>query len=148
MLEEDSGMASQSLGTGQVQRGLPPVAAAADVREAIIHGVQETLDVRKVMAMAGSRDSLVQLSTHLDQTMPGTNTVQSIRGESTGRRATLKRKADEISRSSCEIFSFLTTKNFSQKDAADLFTTFCNVILIRLFCLFFLMILLYIKFRY
>ena len=94
MLEEDSGIASQLLGTGQVQRGLPPVAVAADVHEAIIHGVQETLDssdVRKVMAMAGSRDSLVQLLNHLDQTMPGTDTVHSIRGESTGRRATLKR---------------------------------------------------------
>jgi len=134
MLEEDSGIASQSLGTGQVQRGLPPVAAAADVHEAIIHGVQETLDVRKVMAMAGSRDSLVQLSTHLDQTMPGADTVHSIRGKSTGRRATLKRKAAEITRSSCETFSFLTTKCFPQKDAADLFTTFCNVSLICLFC--------------
>ena len=120
------------LGTGQVQRGLPPVAAAADVHEAIIPGqcVQETLDVRKVMAMAGSRDSLMQLSTHLDQTMPGTETVYSIRGESRGTRASLKRKADEITRSSCETFSFLTSKNFSQKDASDLFTTFCNVSLL------------------
>ena len=101
MLEEDPGIASQSLGTGQVQRGLPPVAAAADVHEAIIHRdsvPEETLDVRKVMAMAGCRDSLVQLSTHLDQKMPGTEIVHSIRGESQGRRANLKRKAAEITR--------------------------------------------------
>ena len=149
--KEDSAIASQLLGTGQVQRGLPPVAAAADVHEAIIHRdsvPEETLDVRKVMAMAGCRDSLVQLSTHLDQKMPGTEIVHSIRGESRGRRETLKRKAAEITRSSCETFSFLTTKNFSQKDAADFFTTFCNVGLICLFCIFLLVILLYVVFRY
>ena len=41
---------------------------------------------QEVMAMAGSKDSFVQISSHLDQTMPGTKTVPtgSIREESQG----------------------------------------------------------------
>ena len=103
-----------------------PAPAAPDAPIAI-NCVQETLDVRKVMAMAGSKDSFVQISNHLDQIMPGTEPVPSIRGEPIGRRAGLKRKAADISRSTCDTFAFLTTKNFSREDAADLFTTFCNV---------------------
>ena len=96
------------------------------------NAVQEApLDVRQLMELAGKVDSFVQISRQLDQRMPGTETVPSIRGTSQGRRADLKRKAADITRSSAETFAFLTTKNFSRDDAADLFTTFCNVSMIR-----------------
>ena len=92
------------------------------------NAVQEApLDVRQLMELAGKVDSFVQISRQLDQRMSGTETVPSIRGASQGRRADLKRKAADITRSSCETFAFLTTKNFSRGDAGDLFTTFCNV---------------------
>ena len=101
-----------------------PVAAAMDV-PAGSNAVP--LDVRQLMELAGKVDSFVQISRQLDQRMPGTETVPSIRGTSQGRRADLKRKAADITLSSCETFAFLTTKNFSRGDAVDLFTTFCNV---------------------
>ena len=85
------------------------------------------LDVRQLMELAGKVDSFVQISRQHDQRMPGTETVPSIRGTSQGRRADLKRKAADITRSSCETFAFLTTKNFSRGDAGDVFSTFCNV---------------------
>jgi hypothetical protein len=94
--------------------------------------VQEAapLDVRQVMELAEKIDSFVQISRQLDQTMPGTETVPSICGASQCRRAGLKRRAADITRSSCETFAFLTTKNFSRVDEPDLFTTFCNVSII------------------
>ena len=96
-------------------RALGDPAPAAPDSPIAINCVQETLDVRKVMAMAGSKDSFVQISNHLDQIMPGTEPVPSIRGEPIGRRAGLKRKAADISRSTCETLAFLTTKNFRGK---------------------------------
>ena len=83
------------------------------------------------MELAEKIDSIAQISRQLDQKLPGTEPVHSIRGASQGRRADLKRKAADISRSSAETFAFLTTKKFSRDDAADLFTTFCNVSMIR-----------------
>jgi hypothetical protein len=85
----------------------------------------------QVMELAEKIDSIAQISRQLDQKMPGAEPVHSIRGEFQGRRADLKRKAADITRSSAETFAFLTTKNFSRDDAADLFTTFCNVSMIR-----------------
>ena len=51
-----------------------PAPAAPDA-PITINCVQETLDVRKVMAMAGSMDSFVKISNHLDQIMPGAEPV-------------------------------------------------------------------------
>jgi hypothetical protein len=108
------------------------VEVALDVPVVASNAVQEApLDVRHLMELAGKIDSIAQISRQLDQRMPGTEPVHSIRGASQGRRADLKRKAADITRSSAETFAFLTTKNFSRDDAADLFTTFCNVSMIR-----------------
>ena len=78
------------------------VAAAMDV-PAGSNAVQEApLDVRQLMELAAKVDSFVQISRQLDQKMPGTEPVHSIRGASQGRRADLKRKAADITRSSAE----------------------------------------------
>jgi hypothetical protein len=122
---EDTGDSRESL--------LPLHERVASILDVPVAGnaVQETpLDIRQVMELAGKIDSFVQISRQLDQTMPGTETVSSFRGASQCRRASLKRRAADISRSSCETFAFLTTKNVSRIDASDLFTTFCNVSII------------------
>ena len=124
--------------TGDARESLFPrgeisllVSAAVDVSVAS-NAVQEApLDVRQLMELAGKIDSIAQISRQLDHKMPGTEPVHSIRGAPQGRRADLKRKAADITRSSAETFAFLTTKNFSQDDAANLFTTLCNVSMLR-----------------
>ena len=132
----ETGVACKSLiPRGEVSR---LVEAALDVPVVTSTGyaaVQEAapLDVRQMMELAENIDSFEQISRQLDQKMLGTEPVHSIRGASQGRRADLKRKAADITRSSAETFAFLTTKNFSRDDAADLFSTFCNVSMIRSF---------------
>ena len=135
----ETGVACESQATGVAFESLIPrgevfrlVEAALDVPVVASTGnaaVQKAapLDVRQVMELAGKIYSIAQISRQLDQKMPGTEPVHSIRGASQGRRADLKRKAADITRSSCETFAFLTTKNFSRGDAGDLFSTFCNV---------------------
>ena len=71
MLEEDPGISIASFSTGHIQ-GYPPLVHVSPDVPMAINGVPATLDVRKVMALAGSKDSLVQISSHLDQKMPGT----------------------------------------------------------------------------
>jgi hypothetical protein len=132
----ETGVACEShILRGEVSR---LVEAALDVPVVASTGnaaVQEAapLDVRQVMELAEKIDSCVQISRQLDQRLPGTEPVPSIRGASQGRRADLKRKAADITRSSAETFAFLTTKNFSRDDAADLFKTFCNVSMMSIF---------------
>ena len=120
----DQRISMESFSTGCVRRDQPLAAMDVPIANNL---VQDSHDVRKVMGMAGSKDSFVQISSHLDQIMPGREPVPTIRGEPIGRRACLKRKAADITRSTCEAFAFLTTKNFSREDASDLFATFCNV---------------------
>ena len=126
--ETESGVAESLIPRGEISL---LVSAAVDISVAS-NAVQEApLDVRQLMELAGKIDSIAQISRQLDHKMPGTEPVHSIRGAPQGRRADLKRKAADITRSSAETFAFLTTKNFSRDDAADLFTTFCNVSMIR-----------------
>jgi hypothetical protein len=57
----------------------------------------------------------------------GAAEVPSLRGFGEGRREILKRRAEVFTRSTCETFSFVTSKTLSQQDARDVLETFCNV---------------------
>ena len=99
MHKGETGVACEShILRGEVSR---LVEAALDVPVVASTGnatVQEAapLDVRQVMELAKKIDSFVQISRQLDQRLPGTEPVPSIRGASQGRRADLKRKAADI----------------------------------------------------
>ena len=85
--------------------------------------------MEKAMQLAGG-DNYIQAATDADKRM-GTDTaplnVYSERCGGTARRAQLKRKASEISRSACETFAYCTSRTTSIQDTAMLLSTYANV---------------------
>ena len=85
--------------------------------------------MEKAMQLAGG-DNYIQAATDADKRM-GTDTaplnVYSERCGGTARRAQLKRKASEITRSACETFAYCTSRTTSIQDTAMLLSTYANV---------------------
>jgi len=81
------------------------------------------------MQLAGG-DNYIQAATDADKRM-GTDTaplnVYSERCGGTARRAQLKRKASEITRSACETFAYCTSRTTSIQDTAMLLSAYANV---------------------
>ena len=75
-------------------------------------------------------DNYIQAAIDADKRM-GTDTaplkVYSERCGRTARRAQLKRKASDITRSACETFAYCTSRTSSIEDTAILFSAFSNV---------------------
>ena len=89
------------------------------------------MDVRQMMWLAGGLGLSGAIS-HAEATMPKSVDPASAGGEA--RRAGLKRKAAEISRSAAEDFALLTCRTTSESHAADFLSTVTNVTK-TLFCL-------------
>ena len=84
-------------------------------------------DMCQAMKLAG-RPGLDKVIADADAAMPTEGLpVASERAGGTGRRAGLKRKAGEITRSAAEDFALLTTRTSSMRYAADFLSTVGNV---------------------
>ena len=91
------------------------------------------MDVRQMMWLAGGFGLSGAIS-HAEATMPKSVDPASERAGGEARRAGLKRKAAEISRSAAEDFALLTCRTTSESHAADFLSTVTNVTK-TLFCL-------------
>ena len=70
---------------------------------------------------------LAQGGHHAHEIMPEFVEVPSLRCMGESRVAELKRRAEPFSRSTCETFSFCTSKTLSSEDTRQVLETFCNV---------------------
>ena len=101
--------------------GPPPAAAPAAVPP------PSAWDVRQMMWLAGGSGLSAVVARH-DAAMPAEGLpVASERAGGESRRAGLKRKASEITRSAAEDFALLTTRTTSARAAADFLSTVANV---------------------
>ena len=99
------------------QEALPPPAPAP----------QRQADMRKTMQAAGG-PNIEHVIRAIDTDMgPNPDPIPSERCGGELRRASLKRKASRISRSTAETFAYLTSKTSSIEEAADVLETFGNV---------------------
>ena len=106
---EDSEQAPQPPPQDQPPRSLPPV------------------DMIQTMQASGGPGFLIAAK-GLDARMPDTaRGVPSARAGGETRTQSLKRKAEDISRSACEIFAFCTSETVSQEGTAKLLSAVGNV---------------------
>ena len=95
----------------------------------IPHSSNCAIGMAKAMQLAGG-DTYIQAAIDADKRM-GTDTaplkVYSERCGGKARRAQLKRKASEITRSACETFAYCTSRTTSIEDTAMLLSAFSNV---------------------
>ena len=95
----------------------------------IPHSSNCAIGMANAMQLAG-RDTYIQAAID-DEKRMGTDTaplkVYSERCGGTARRAQLKRKASEITRSACETFACCTSRTSAIEDTAMLLSTFSNV---------------------
>ena len=95
----------------------------------IPHSSNCAVGMAKAMQLAGG-NNYIQAAIDADKRM-GTDSaplkVYSERCGGTARRALLKRKASEITRSACETFAYCTSRTSSIEDTAMLLSTFSNV---------------------
>ena len=89
----------------------------------IPHSSNCAIGMAKAMQLAGG-DTYIQAATDADKRM-GTDFSERCGG--TARRAQLKRKASEITRSACETFAYCTSRTSSIEDTAMLLSPFSNV---------------------
>ncbi len=91
------------------------------------HNSMSGWDMCKTMCLAGGT-GLEQVIAAADDAMPQAGLpVASERAGGDGRRAELKRKAGEITRSAAEDFALLTTRTSCMRFAADFLSTVANV---------------------
>ena len=111
------------------QGALPPLAPAPAPRR--------QADMRKTMQAAGG-PNIENVVRGIDADMgPNPDPFPSKRCGGQSRRASLKRKASHITRSTAETFVYLTCKTKSVEEAADIFECFGNVSLcVLFFCIF------------
>ena len=76
---------------------------------------------------------LAQGGHHAHEIMPEFVEVPSLCCMGESRVAELKRRAEPFSRSTCETFSFCTSKTLSSEDTRQVLETFCNVSLTSIF---------------
>ena len=127
--DQAPGVDSQA-GAGPGPEALPPPAPAP----------RHQADMRKTMQAAGG-PNIEHVMRAIDTDMgPNPDPIPSERCGGELRRASLKRKASRISRSTAEVFAYLTSKTSSIEEAADVLETFGNVSLCVLvfICIYFI----------